>query len=152
MAAMAAMAALLGGCGGLRTELSADRRVEILEPVVLSVVSSPVTVRWQATDVPAGVTFAVAVDRLPIPPGTTFGAAFADECDGAGGCPDAAFLAQRDVYLTQEHEVVVRRLPALAGLDGEPARPVHRATIFLVDRDGRRQGESAWTVEFRTAS
>lgn len=140
---------LVGGCGGVRTGLSADERVEIVSPVPLEAVASPFDLRWTARDLPGNLRFAVLVDRTPIRPGTSLAAAFTDECEGIPDCPDDAFLAQRDVYVTDDPTVAIERLPAIGGVDGAPARPVHRATIILVDDEGTRQGEASWTVEFR---
>jgi hypothetical protein len=138
----------LASCGGVSGALTLDRSVEIVQPAPLEVVVTPFDIRWRG-DIPSGTSFAVFIDRDPIAPGRSIADAFEDACDGAAGCPDEAFLSVRGVHLTDGHEVAVPLLTPRAGVDGAPALEVHRATIVVVDDDGVRQGERAWTTEFR---
>lgn len=138
----------LAGCG-VGGELAADDRVEIRAPVPLQLVTTPVEIEWQAEGISADLTYAVFLDRDPIPPDTSLAEAFVDECDGIDSCPDRAFLQQQNIFLTEETTLAVARAPILGGVGGAARAPVHRATIVLVDADGVRRGEGHWSVEFR---
>lgn len=140
----------LAGCGGVSGALTVDDAVEIVAPAPMQVVSTPFDVRWTG-DLAAGESFAVFIDRDPPPPGESLADAFAEECDGADGCPDEVFLSTRGVHVTQGNDVEVLLVLPRGGADGAPELEVHHAVIVVVDDDGVRQGERAWSTEYRVA-
>lgn len=146
----AAAVSALAGCGGASGALTVDDSIEILEPAPLDVVTTPFDIRWEG-DPPPGGSFAVFVDRGPIRPGQSLADAFEDACDGEAGCPDATFLEVRGVHLTDDTAVTIPLLAPRAGVDGASSLDVHRATVVIVDADGVRRGERAWSTEFRVA-
>lgn len=146
--ALAAGAALLllAGCATQGLAFRTDNRVDIVSPGSGDEVTVPFTVRWTAEDI--GGSFAVFVDRTPQPPGKPLSWLTRDDdgCDASRGCPDAEYLAQRGVYTTTEHRVVVDRVPPAD--EGRRCKE-HEAVVVLLDDAGRRRGESAWAVPFR---
>ena len=142
--AVPALVLLTGACATAGLGFRVDDRVDIVAPGERDEVELPLTIRWEAHDIEG--TFGVFVDRSPQPPGKSLSWFSDDECDAQPGCPDAAYLAQRDIYTTNEHSLTIERVV-------EPVEKkrchMHEATIVLLDADGRRKGESAWSVEFR---
>jgi hypothetical protein len=130
----------------------ADDRVDIVAPGDRDDVRVPVTIRWRST-IPArrdgGPYWAVFVDREPIRPGQSLRAVADEACNRTPGCPDAAYLRDRSVYLTDRTSVRIDVLPEGGSDERESARDRHEATIVVVDASGHRVGESAWSVEFR---
>jgi len=137
---------LLAGCATQGLAFRTDDRVDIVSPGSGDEVEVPFTLRWTADDVDD--TFGVFVDRAPQPPGEPLSwLTRGDEgCDESRGCPDAEYLAQRGVYTTTEHSLVVDRVPPVD--DGRRCQE-YEATVVLLDDAGRRRGESAWAVRFR---
>lgn len=134
----------------------ADDRVTITAPDDHAEVTLPVTVRWRIEEfdvVEPGTPvredagfFAVFVDSSPMPAGKDLAWLVREDpaCDRAKGCPNAKYLAERDVYITTATELRLTEL-AERTADG-PER--HRATIVLLDGSGRRLGESAFRIDF----
>jgi len=106
-----------------------DERVEVLAPADRDEVTLPLTVRWTAEDLPAGASFAVAVDVAPPRPGQA-----PDEDD--------------QVLRTTGTEVVLDRFGATTRAGG---RGSHQITVFLLDEAGERLGEGAWRVDVELA-
>jgi hypothetical protein len=148
IAGVLAMVALAPACGVQGLSFVQDGRVKIVAPGDRAEVRLPVTVRWTSRDFDG--TYAVFVDRAPVPPGRTLAWLARDDelCDQTPDCPNAAWFRDRDVYATSTAEVTIDDLPDLT--DGE-RRDFHEASIVLIDREGRRVGESAFTVEFQVA-
>ena len=147
---MAALAAgVLVGCstaGGF----ALDDHVRIDRPRDLQTVALPLRLSWQTHDLPPGFArFAVLVDRLPLSPGRTVRSLADAACKRRPGCPDDTYLRQLNVYVTADNFVSIPTVPLVPGVTGRAAHPVHRATVFLLDRQGRRVGGSADTVTFR---
>ena len=148
VAALAA-AFMLTGCGVHGLNFVKDTRVDIVTPHDRSKVVLPLTVRWRAHDF-AG-TYAVFVDRSPQPPGHTLDWPFRNDltCKSAGGkqlCASDGFLAAHGVHTTTDSSFAVVRVPRLTG--NERSRQFHEITVVLLDAQGRRRGEGAWSVEF----
>lgn len=124
-----------------------DTRIDIVDPGDRDKVTLPVMVRWTARDVDGS--FAVLVDRTPQPPGepVTWFARNDDTCDRTPGCPDPTYLADRDVFTTDNTTFTVESLPDT--VTGGRRREFHEVTVVLLDGDGRRVGESAWSIEFQ---
>lgn len=121
------MLAGIAGCSTRGLAFVADDRVEVLAPSDRAEVTLPLTVRWRAEDLPAGASFAVAVDASPPRPGEL---------------PDE----DQQVVRTTDTEVTLDHLGTTSRAGG---RGLHRITVFLVDGDGERLGESAWRVDVR---
>jgi hypothetical protein len=138
----------LTSCGVSGLSFVQDQRLSITAPADRAKVDLPLTVRWTVEDfdVKAGA-FGVFVDRPPLPPGKKLDwLARGDEvCSATPGCPDAAYLATHDTYRTRKTQFTIEKLP---DLDRDEQREFHEVTIVLLDDDGERIGESAFSVEF----
>ena len=143
------LAVLTSGCAVRGIAFREDDRLTFTSPGDRDEVTLPVTVTWDVEDfdVPEDGSFAVFVDRAPQPPGKTLEwlARNDDSCRSTDGCPGAEWFAERDVYPTTETEITIERLPART----DDRRELHEVTVVLVDGDGRRIGETGWTVEFQ---
>ena len=93
--------------------------------------------------------FAVFVDRAPQPPGKSLAwLAHGDKtCRPAEGCPDSTWYAQRNVFTTTDTSFRIERLARQQ--DGR--REMHEVTVVLLDADGRRIGETGWTLQLQVA-
>lgn len=140
---------LLAACAG-SPQFSGDGLVRIVQPSELEVVTAPVTLTWRGTPTD-GVRYAVFVDRTPIRPGQNLRSLANESCKRTPGCPDEAYLRERGIILTTQQQAVIPYIAKQSGVGGHAALPAHRATIVLIDADGRRVGEQAYTVEFRVA-
>ena len=151
------------GCGIAHPQdlnFTVDQRLQFQAPPARTLVTAPVTVRWTMTGFRAEVPgsgpaseeagyFAVFVDRAPIRPGQTMRAvATGDElCLHRPGCPDAAYLAARQIYTTTATSLTLQQIPPLSG-DAERVQ-YHSVTVVLMDTTGHRIGESAWQLDLR---
>lgn len=160
-----AAAALLGatavsttGCQFADYQFRVDDRMTIVEPPAQSTVDPPFKITWEMEDFDAagldgdtsgdsGV-YAVFVDRPPVKAGQSLRSLFDDDpaCASNASCPDAARLAQENIYVTTKEGVRVKFLP-LVGAGGPD---LHTITIVLLDGSGRRVGESSWYRTFTT--
>lgn len=159
--ALLALCAALAGCVPQGLAFRVDERLTFSSPEDRSTVRLPVTLDWEIRDfevVPPGTGdardgagyFAVFVDASPMPPGKPLRwiARKDTSCRAADGCPDEEYLRARGVYTTTETELVLDQLPLTTGSDDRDRRERHRATIVLLDADGRRIGESAFEIAF----
>jgi hypothetical protein len=149
-AVLALLALLAGGCSVSGLAFREDDRVDIVEPADREETTLPVTVRWRADldgGGDGGPYFAVFVDRAPIRPGQSLRALADDACNSTPGCPDMAYFRDRFVFVTDEQQVTIDALPQEGG-QRTSADDRHEATVVLIDADGRRVGEAAYTVEF----
>ena len=149
---LVAVVAPLAGCGTSDLAFRQDHRLEFVAPDDRDEVTLPLTVSWDVEDFefgPGAGSFAVFVDRAPQPPGKslTWLARNDTSCRPEDGCPDAGWFAERDVFPTTELELTIDRLPART----DDRREFHEVTIVLIDEDGRRIGETGWTLEFQVA-
>lgn len=145
---------LTTGCDVSSMGFVQDERIKVVDPPDRSVVSLPVTLRWQVRDftvtgrdgnsvVDAGY-FAVFVDRPPIPAGKSLKwYALQDGSCGDSACGKVDNLA--NIYVTEEASLELTSLPDLRER-GEVER--HEAVIVLLDGTGARIGESAFYVRF----
>lgn len=155
----AALSLLLSGCVSQDLAFRVDKRLTIDAPEARSEVTLPVTVRWHVRDfhvVEPGAAasgdgrsgyFAVFVDSAPQPPGRPLAwlARKDHTCRAVDGCPDAQYLAARDIYSTSDTQITFQQLPRPSD---EHRKERHSVTIVLLDPQGRRIGESAFHVEF----
>lgn len=151
--------AVVPGCGfgsdGLA--FTTDSRLEITGPQDRQKLRLPVTIAWTIDDFEVTGPgrgsgdgegyFAVFLDRSPVPAGKTLAHVARDDrsCRRDDGCPDAEYLADRNVYTTTRTRLVIETLAKTAR---EGRREFHDVTVVLLDSDGRRIGESAWHVRF----
>ena len=143
-----AICALTTACTGV-SDLRADQ-LRVVAPSELATVQLPVTVQWRTHELPGSVTqYAVFVDRLPMSPGDDVRSLVDDECRHRRGCPDAAYLHARRIFLTSEQQISLPTLQNLDGLSAETPFPVHQAVVVALDAQGRRVGEFSATARFR---
>jgi hypothetical protein len=150
--------AALGACRTDDIALRADDRLTIQRPTEMARVALPLTVRWKAHGIRIGKDlagpgpfFAVFVDRPPVAAGTGLRTLIDDECRATRGCPDLAWFAERNVYVTNEPEVIISSLRDVSGARLGPDGS-HRLTVVLIGADGLRLAEAAASVEFEVAS
>lgn len=136
------------GCGVEGLNFVQDDRVTITSPRDRAEVELPVTIRWTSRDFDG--TYAVFVDRAPVPPGRTLDWLARDDelCQETAGCPNETWLRDRYVYGTAKTSLEIDDLPDATD---DARRDFHEATVVLLDRGGRRIGEAAFTVEFQVA-
>jgi hypothetical protein len=162
-AVVAALALTASACGITHVRdlnFTVDQRLQFVSPPARSLVTAPLTVRWTMTgfrpEAPgsgpprrdAGY-FAVFVDRAPIRPEETMRVVAAADplCLHRPGCPDAAYLAQREIYTTTADSLTLPQVPPVSG-DTERIQ-YHTITVVLMDTSGHRIGESAWELDVR---
>ena len=155
-ALLAAVAAtlLLASCGVHGLSFTQDKRVDIVSPKDREAVKLPVEIRWTVKDFEIGDgagSFGVLIDRAPQRPGKSLSWIFRgdDSCKGSLGraaCARPEFLAQRSVFQTTDTHFTVELVSKLTG--SERRRQFHEATVVLLDKDGLRVGEGAWSVQF----
>jgi len=136
-----------------------DKRVTIVSPANRQKVKIPFDVRWTVEDFKvvgddgsssndAG-SFAVLVDTTPMPPGAGLGyfSRNDDSCTRATGCPDASYLADRNIFVTRAESFKVDSLVDTRPPDRQGALDTHEITILLLNGKGQRIGESAFRVK-----
>lgn len=131
---VAALAALpLSGCEQYLFQQS--DRVQIVTPQSYSTVSEPLTISWRAQDfsAPRDGSFAVFIDRDPMPPG--------DSLD------DFARQDRQGIRVLDQTSLHIDALSPQVGVD--PAEQNHHdITVVLLDSSGHRIGEYAGFTEF----
>jgi hypothetical protein len=142
------------GCGVHGLSFVQDKRVDITAPKERSKVALPVTVAWTAKG-DAHHSFAVLVDQAPPRTGKTLPWLYRgmDSCRGETGrqlCATPAFLAGRNVFRTSQTHFTVDHVNRFTGNDRR--RQFHEVTVVLLDAQGRRVGEGAWSVQFEVDS
>jgi hypothetical protein len=155
------MAAALSACtlNVANLNFRVDHRLHFVTPRDRQRVQTPVVVSWTMRGFTIAAPgsappsrhagyFAIFLDRAPIRPGQTMKAVVSDDrlCQLRPGCPDAAYLAQRYIYITTNTFV---RLPFVPNLSDKNKIQVHELTVVLMDTAGHRIGESAWSLSFR---
>jgi len=160
---LGALGLVSSGCGLTQMNNLAfrvDTRLQFVAPANRSLVDNPVTVRWRMAEfrieapragkasTGAGY-FAVFVDRAPIRPGQTMRAVAGRglQCLHQAGCPDPAYLAARQIYITTNLGLTLGQIPSIPG-DAEAVQ-LHTVTVVLMDTNGHRIGESAWELDLR---
>ena len=141
-----ALSLLLGGCATSGLSFVQDDRVTITAPKANTTLKLPFTLRWTSDDVSG--TFAVFFDRSPMRPEQTLRDLVSDDdpCNTTTECPDAQWLADRQIYVTSGPTLRVETLPDRR--DSARGKDRHDVTIVILDDRGRRAGESAFTREF----
>lgn len=152
VALVLALALVGSGCGVSGLAFRQDDRLSFVTPEDRAEITLPLTVAWEVEDFEVGTSagsFAVFVDRAPQPPGKTLDwlARDDDTCRVEDGCPDEQWFADRDVFRTTDRELTIEQLPARS----DDRRELHEVTVILLDEQGRRVGETGWTLEFQVA-
>ena len=156
LVAPVAASLLASGCVAQGLAFRVDTRLHITSPKDRAEVTLPLRLSWTIRDFAVrsssnndGGSFAIFVDRSPIPPGKTLAwlARKDSVCTADPRCPDAAYLAPLGIYETTETSLDLQSLP-LAGSTSPGRRDRHHATIILLDHDGKRIGEIAYDVTF----
>lgn len=160
-AVLVALGALSAGCSAADgLVFRQDRRVALESPEYREVVDLPVTLDWTVDDGLAAALadpsappegFAVLIDVDPQPPGEPlrYFARDDDTCRADDGCPDLGYLAARGIHVTRDTSFTIERLLPAPGVDVDRGdRDIHEVTLVLLDADGIRLGESAWTFTF----
>jgi len=150
----AALLLTTAGCGVHGLSFVQDERVDIVRPGDRDEVRLPVSIDWTVRNFAVGPdagSFAVLVDRAPPRSGRPLGWLFRgnDSCKGGAGralCASAEFLAERGVYATTDTAITLESIARLTG--DQRRRQFHEVTVVLLDAQGRRVGEGAWSVEF----
>ena len=135
-----------------------DDRLTITSPKDRAEVTLPLTVSWDIRDFvivgpggqPRGKAsgyFGVFVDQAPQPPGKPMSwiARKDRTCRASDGCPDAEYLAARQIFTTSDTKLTFEQLPRPSN---EDRKERHTITIILLDPAGKRIGESAFEVDF----
>ena len=135
--ALAALAVLqLSGCEQYLFQQS--DRVQIVSPQIYSTVREPLTIRWQTQDfaAPRDGSFAVFIDRDPMPPGEGLDYFPSQNRDG--------------IHVLTSTALRIDVLSQQVGVD--PAEQNHHdVTVVLLDGGGHRIGEYAGFTEFTVA-
>ena len=153
LAVVAAALLALPACGVGGLSFTQDTRVDIVHPDDRKTISLPLTVEWTVKDFAIGEgsgSFGVFVDRAPQPSGRTLSWLVRGDrsCKGTGAplCAKPEFLAQHSVYQTTEKSFTVEQVDRLAGCGSNRQ---HELTVVLLDAEGKRVGEGAWSVLFK---
>ena len=111
-----------------------DHRISITSPGSYATVGVPLTVTWTARDfsAPGDGSYAIFLDRDPQPPGQTL-AQF-------GGNP-------YDIFTSTQPRLTLQQIEPHQAADALE-RNQHDITVILLDRSGRRIGESQAFVQF----
>ena len=135
--ALAGLLALpLAGCEQYLFQQS--NRIQVVTPQNFSTVREPLTIRWQVQNfvTPRDGTFAVFVDRDPMPPGESLDDFAPHDRDG--------------IHVLNATSLHIDVLPQQVGVD--PAEQNHHdVTVVLLDGSGHRIGEYAGFTEFTVA-
>jgi hypothetical protein len=155
----AVLSLLLSGCVAQGLAFRVDNRVKIESPKARAEVTLPLTVRWTVKDFnvidPGTATpvdsktgyFGIFVDNAPQPPGKPLSwvARKDRSCRPSDGCPDAEYLAARNIYSTSQTQIRFDQLPRPSNTNQKER---HNVTVVLLDAHGNRIGESAFDVAF----
>lgn len=122
-----------------------DHLLSITHPVDRAAVTVPFEVRWSTRDLPAGARFAVLLDRTPPPAGEGLDwfARHDPACTRDSDCPDDDYLEGLHVHVIEGTSFTVSSVPRT---QRHEERELHDVTVILLDRDGRRIGETDDTV------
>lgn len=145
------LALTLAGCSTEGLAFQVDDRIEFVAPKERQRVRLPVELRWESKlPAPAagGPYFVVFVDREPMRPGHTISTVLDDACRRDPRCPDISYLEERGIYLRDTPAVTLDTIPDRSTGTRTGAKESHEAVLVLVDRDGRRTDETAWSRHF----
>lgn len=140
---------VLGACGTNGLAFSKDAHLDVVSPAPRAKVHLPVRISWRTSGPvgSGGPYFAVFLDRAPVRPGQSLRSVADETCNRTPGCPDAAYLRDRNVFVTKDTSITVDAVPKHSG-QRTGASDEHEAVVVPVDAQGRRIGESAHAVQF----
>jgi hypothetical protein len=150
-AGVVAVTALLSACSQFGTEgirLTVDDSIEIVAPADRSTIGAPIEVSWTDDEPRPDGAYVVLIDRSPMPPGepVEWFARDDENCQVSAGCPDELWLARRGITVTDDTAVTIEVIPPR-----EESREGGYVdlTVIRLDAEGNRDGEDAYTVQFR---
>jgi hypothetical protein len=148
MLGLLAATVTMAGCGISNLSFVVNNRIHFTAPKPRALVHLPVTISWRADPPLTSGSYAVFVDRAPIKPGQTLAAVADATCRRTPGCLTVAYLANRSVFQTTAPTLTL----ATVHVDSTTKATIqtHEATVVILDAQGRRVGESAWYIDFRT--
>lgn len=149
---------VLTACSAQGIALETNRSLTLLAPTDGGTVAMPFSVQWRVDNaalrqqLASGARrLAIFFDRSPMPPGETFHAVADKECRQTPGCPDTAYLTDRDIFVATASSLPLSSFQ----VDDLPdtrtphqRKDQHQLTIVVVDASGRRVGEAAFEAEF----
>jgi len=143
---VAVMSSGAGACSVHGLSFVQDDRIDITQPAGGATISLPFDLTWSSKGFHG--TYAVFFDRPPMRPGRTLLSLVPpqDSCRTDPACPTADWLSSRQVHVTRRTALHVDQLPELRSSNRAADR--HEVTIVLLDEDGRRMGEAAFTRDF----
>lgn len=144
---VALAASALPSCAVRGLDFFVDDRVSIVNPSDGEEVALPLELRWEARDFD-GRFVVLFDDARPMRPGKDLTSLVGsdDPCHRDGTCADEAWLADRDIYVTDATSLTIERLADRSGARSD--RDVHEVSIVLLDRSGRRVSEAMFRREF----
>jgi hypothetical protein len=146
-----ASAFLSASCGTDGLAFRDDERISFVTPLDRAQVRLPVELRWEsalAAPGDGGPYFVVFVDREPMRPGNTIATVVDESCRRDPNCPDLDYLKDRGIYLVDTPDVRLETIPDRRSGNRTGAKESHEAVVVLVDGDGRRIDEAAWSLDF----
>ena len=143
---VALMAMMVQACAVSGLSFIQDDRLEIVAPEQNETVTLPFEVDWTIEDYEGS--FLVFFDRSPMRPGQSLDSLVpdGDPCRVDPGCPDAAWLEDRNIYVTDATSLMIDHLPDRR--DNDRTKDRHDITIVYIDEKGNRRGDSTFTAEF----
>lgn len=138
--------ACLSSCAVNGLSFVADDRLTIHTPAENESVGLPFTMAWSVDEFEGQVV--LFFDRSPMRPGQDLSSLVpeGDPCRADPACPTADWLADRNIYVTDQDSLIIDSLPDRR--DSNSERDRHDVTVVLLNDDGQRSGESAFTKEF----
>jgi hypothetical protein len=146
MALTASICILLSaGCGFTSRAFTIDRTVQILSPRDQQTVGLPFSLTW--TSRKPGQAYLIVFDAPPMAPHRPLLALVrpGDPCRNNPRCPDAAWLASHDMYVTVEPRLQVDHITDTRRAHSPEN---HTVTIVLLDQAGVRINEAAFRTSF----
>lgn len=160
-ASLVLMTAALSSCAIQGLAFEQDDRIAFIAPDYRQKVTLPFTIEWSVEDFeltgPTGIStkdagyIEILFDKQPQPPGEGVAYFARDDvsCRQTHGCPDKKYLADRGIFTTANSYFTVRALPPAPGVELDRGdADIHNVTLVLLDGEGRRIGESAWSTYF----
>jgi hypothetical protein len=144
---LAMAASALPACAVSGIDFFVDDRVSFVSPSDGAEVELPLELRWRARDFDGR--FVVMLDDVrPMRPGESLASLIGsdDPCHRLDTCGSEEWLADHDIYVTDETSLTIERLPDRSGARSD--RDVHEVSIVLVDRTGTRVSEALFRREF----
>lgn len=140
------LVATMSGCATNGLSFVQDDRISIVSPADNAELTLPLQVEWKARDFDGF--YAVFFDRSPMRPGQSLQSLVPDNdpCRTQDACPDAAWLAERHIFVTETTLLQVPQLPDRR--ENNRSKDRHEIVIVLLDASGTRIGESVFTNEF----